>query len=310
MVDIVNNIKYFNKALIEATWVLLAFTGIGAAAGYFFSRPPFKNPMYKATAKFVVPQSKFLKRGAVGREEYEGFGIGYKPDVRRILAVLQSPETEMRIMDSLRIPEHYGYSWPDESQWKEIIDIYRDNVRFDDPKSNYVLIEVWDESSEFAQKIARTLVGFAGEYWKNQFQPRKLSEELIFSRENFSRCEEQERGLLRKKRLEKRYHYDYMSEAVSRQLDFDSGHGGYDELFSREYRLDVLEKKGAYNDARIDFAREWTGVYDFAGENASAPVETRLSDKPDALEFTLVGALGGAVWAVACVMFIRLIRQA
>mgnify|MGYP005849511065 CR=1 FL=1 len=289
---------------------MLTFTGIGAAAGYVFSLPPFKNPGYKATAKFVVPESKFLKRGVVGREEYDGFGVGHKPDVRRMLAVLQSPETEMRVMDSLQIPGHYGYMHPNEAQWKEVTDIYRDNVRFDDPKSNYVLIEVWDESPEFAKRIAQTLVHFAGEYWRNQFQPRKAAEELIVSRENFSLVETTERALLYDKRREKRYHYDHMSETVSRGLDFHAGHADYDELYSREYRLDVLEKKGAYNDARSEFGREWTRVFDFAGESASAPMETRFNDKPDSLVFALTGAVGGALWAFACVMLIRLIRTA
>ncbi|MCS7085141.1 MAG: hypothetical protein RMM53_04185 [Bacteroidia bacterium] len=264
--------------------------------------------MYKTTVKLVVPQTKFLKRGGVGREEYEGFGIGHKPDVRRILALLQSPQTQTHVIEKLDLARHYGYPQPDETEWRKIYDIYLDNVRFDDPKSNYVLMEIWDESPAFSQKIAQTLIERADDYWKSEFKPKQASHLQNVSRADFSIYENCERALLRQKRFAGRYHYDHMPENVSQNFDFEAGHATYDDVYAREYRLDVLEKHGAYNDARSHFAQEWTGVYDFPAELASSPMETRLADKPNPLEFTLVGAMGGALWGAACVMLIRLIR--
>jgi hypothetical protein len=158
--------------------------------------------------------------------------------------------------------------------------------------------------------MVETLVGVAQNYWKTHIFGDTAVWNRRFARQVFDGFEDRERSFLSRMRRDKRYHYDHLSEAVSRNLDFPAGHKSYDELYAHEYRLDVMEKHGAYTDARTRFTEEWTHVYRFAGELASSPVETRLSDKPDAAEFTAIGALGGALWGFSCFVFIRLIRKA
>jgi LPS O-antigen subunit length determinant protein (WzzB/FepE family) len=287
--------KLWRHRLWVAIGTLLTVAG---AAIWAFTTPN----EYLATGAFLPPNFDDVKSLNFYKGAYKGMGAADVEDLERVAAALQSDTAFKLVVRHFNLVEHYrlgGISDPNTLE-KKLRTKYKDNVSIGLSANSVVQIKVHDEDSKRAARMVNYFIAYADSFVESV---ARRKEALAAARNSLERWQVERQRLvdtLAQLRVRHRlYHFDYLSEEVSRLLlpyiQRAEFHAQYDKLRSAEHLQEHYENQIAELTAEIIFREENLRAYPSLVTVMAWGVPAYAKDRPKRSIYLLLGFIFGFV---------------
>jgi LPS O-antigen subunit length determinant protein (WzzB/FepE family) len=280
-------------------WVIVgtAVTVVGAAIWAFITPNE-----YLATGALLPPNFDDIKSLNFYKGAYKGMGAADVEDLERVSAALQSDTAFKLVVRHFNLIEHYRLDPTADPNTleKKLRAKYKDKVSIGLSANSVVEIKVYDEDSKRAARMVNYFIAYADSFVESV---ARRKEALAAARQSLERWQGERKRLvdtLAQLRVQHRlYHFDYLSEEVSRLLlpyiNRPEFHAHYDKLRSAEHLQEHYENQIAELTAEVIFREENLRAYPSLVTVMAWGVPAYAKDRPKRSIYLLLGFIFGFV---------------
>jgi hypothetical protein len=304
------------QALITYRWWMLAFVTLSGIIAWVATLPPFMEQEFKSTAIIVVPNLRNAKSLTFLKEEFSGYGVAARSEIKQVVAALTSDDAFNHLVNRFKLVRHYGLEElrNESQQEKRLRQKYDKKVQIRVVKHATIQIEVFDTNPFVAAAMANALVRYGHSFVESISRREKGVDELYNSIEKLAsqRYVAQDTAEYYREKL-KIYRLDNLGEALAREIGISVFQKpefaqNYDQLIRAEDRVKHLEYHLAKMRSEYSYRKENLRVYPSLINVAGDGIVSFIIERPNRWLIVSLSVVGALCFAFTLLIFLVYIR--